>query len=227
MLYIIHYKKLKERKKYLKTQLDAFGVDYRFMESFDRDDIDNEMISSFYKKNRDLWAKRTSNIYTFNIKFRELKIGEICNALSHLEIFKEISIGDKEYGIILEDDIIFKNNFIDKLNNLINDTPNDFDIIFFGSSFNIPQLDKLTKSKSIKIKKSIYKKIPPTGRTVDGYIIKKELAKILYEKINEIVLPFDFELNYFLRKINPNCYWYDPGLIVQGSQNGKYKSSLR
>jgi len=228
MIYIVHYKKLKERKKYLKSQLEKFGVDHYFIESYDRNDVDNDVINSFYKKDKRLWKERTHNIYRkINLKFRELRKSEICNALSHLEAFKKIAASDKDYGIIIEDDVIFKNNFIEKLNNLISNTPNDFDVIFFGSSFNIPRLDKLTKSKTLKIKKSIYKKIPGVTRTVDGYIIKKELAKILYEKINEIVLPFDFELNYFFKKINPDCYWYDPGLIVQGSQSGKYKSSIR
>ena len=62
---------------------------------------------------------------------------------------------------------------------------------------------------------------------MDGYVVKKEFAKKLYEEIKEIVLPFDFELNYFFNKLNTNCYWLEPGLVKQGSMTGVYKSANR
>ena len=105
--------------------------------------------------------------------------------------------------------------------------PEDFDVIFFGSSFNIFNLDKSNLSKTIKIKNNIYKKTPAKTRCVDGYVVKKEFAKKLYEEIKEIVLPFDFELNYFFNKLNTNCYWLEPGLVKQGSMTGVYKSANR
>lgn len=227
MIYIIHYKKLIERKEYLINKLNEFNIKYKFIENFDREDIPQYIIEKYYKYDKNLWVERTNGLYSFNVSYRDLKISEICNAISHLDALKKINDGDDEYGIIIEDDIIFNIDFKNKLNFLINETPDNFDVIFFGSSFNIFNLDKSNNSKTIKIKNNIYQKVPAKTRTVDAYIIKKEFAKKLYEEIKEIVLPFDFELNYFFYKLNPICYWFDPGLIKQGSMTGIYKSANR
>lgn len=227
MFYIIHYKKLTDRKDYLINKLNSFNLEYHFIEQYDRETISNNLVNKFYKVNPTLWEKRIKGLYINNIGFRELKLSEICNSLSHLDALKKISDSEDDYAIIIEDDVIFNNDFNSKLENLIKQTPEDFDVIFFGSAFNIFNLDKSNLSKTIKIKNNIYKKIPAKTRCVDGYVIKKELAKKLYEEIKEIVLPFDFELNYFFNKLNPNCYWLDPGLIKQGSMVGIYKSANR
>ena len=40
-------------------------------------------------------------------------------------------------------------------------------------------------------------------------------------------LPIDWELNYRFLKLDMNVYWHEPGLVVQGSELGIYKSEIR
>ena len=142
MIYIIHYKKLTDRKEYLINKLNSFNLEYRFIEQYERETISTNLINKFYKVNPELWEKRTKGLYINNIGFRELKLSEICNSLSHLDALKKISESKEDYSIIIEDDVIFNNDFNGRLENLIKQTPEDFDVIFFGSSFNIFNLDK-------------------------------------------------------------------------------------
>jgi len=224
-LYIIHYNKLHDRKKYLDLELSKYNFDVTYIDEFDRDNIDLNNLSIKYNKN--LWIERTSNLYSFNVDYRELNIGEICNSLSHLKALTKISESNSEYAVILEDDAILQNDFENKITHLLSSVPMDFDFIFFGSSYDIDKLDIATLSKSIKVNSNIYIKEPGTSRTVDGYIVSKKCSEKILNEILEISLPFDFELNYFFRKLNTIVYWYEPGLIYQGSQSGNYSSSIR
>jgi len=59
--------------------------------------------------------------------------GAVGCALSHLNIYNKVieELNDDEYALIVEDDIIIKDNFYDKLNSYINKMPK-FDILFIG-----------------------------------------------------------------------------------------------
>jgi GR25 family glycosyltransferase involved in LPS biosynthesis len=226
MIYIIHYKKLKERKNYLIKELNNLNFDYCFIDDYDRDNMP-DYILSHYDGNNKLWVERTKNIYSYKPEFRKLKESEICNAVSHLKSIEHISNSDDDYGLVIEDDIIFNDNFKEKYDEIIKSIPYNFDIIFIGSSFDMIKLTKRSNFKVTTTIKNIYNINPGRARTVDSYIIKKDFAKKIYNNIKTFVLPFDFELNYWLGKLEANCYWVDPGLTKQGSMNGTYKSSNR
>lgn len=224
-IFIVHYKKLTERKKYLVDKLTEYGFEYEFIENFER-----ELISEFdtlYYNNEELWYDRVSGNYNSLPDYRDLRESEICNSLSHISALKKVVENNLEYAIVLEDDVIFKDDFKEKIDDIINRTPKDLDVMFFGTSYSMIQLDSATSDISVKICENIWKKIPGITRTVDAYIVSNKGAKILTDQIKEIVLPFDFELTYFFRKLKMNIYWYDPGFVYQGSQTGHYNSSIR
>lgn len=225
-IYIIHYKKLVDRKQYLSNKLQ--DLNYEFVEHLDRDNF--EMNDIFYGKNEKLWYERIEGLYNFgfqNPKYRDLQTSEICNALSHLYAIEKTIIENLDFSIILEDDAILDENFIKNMEYTLKNIPDNFDFVFFGSAFTMQGLDDATNSRSIKICDKLYKKEHGTARTVDGYIISNKACKLLKEKIKEIVLPFDFELNFFLKEYNMNVYWHEPGFIQQGSSTGAYRSSIR
>lgn len=224
-IYIIHYKELKDRKIYLDNILSKLNINPIYIDEYDRNNINLDNIDIKYNPN--LWDIRTDELYNSKTNYRKLKISEICNSLSHLKALKIISESKNNFEIVLEDDVILSNNFLNKVNTVLNNIPEDADFIFFGNSYSIDVLDMANLSQSIKIADNIYKKIPGKTRTVDAYFVKPNAAKKIVDEISEICLPFDFELNYFFKKLNMNVYWYDPGFIVQGSQIGKYKSSIR
>lgn len=222
-IFIVHYKKLIDRKKYLQEKLKNYNI--YFIDEYDREFVDK--YDKIYFKNKNLWKERVDGIYKDDIKYRDLKNSEVCNYLSHLKAYKKILENNLEYAIILEDDVIINDDFDINLNDLINNIPKDYDCIFFGSSFKIKDLDYMTFETSTFVSDFLYKKELGTSRTADAYIVSNKAAKKLVDNINEIALPIDFSLTYFFRHLNMNIYWREPGFISQGSMIGKYRSSLR
>ena len=61
-------------------------------------------------------------------KKNKLRPGQLGCALSHIEVLKKIHKQPEPYGLILEDDVIIPDNFVDTSI----DIPETFDIIFLG-----------------------------------------------------------------------------------------------
>jgi len=221
-IFIVHYKKLTDRKKYLELALDEYN--YEFVENFDRESIDE--FDTMYNKNSKLWNDRVYGNYE-NCNYRDLRDSEVCNSLSHIEAMRKIVNDKLDYGIILEDDVIIGDDFKTKIDYIISNVPDDFDFVFFGNSYSMEALDNATSDKSINVIGNIWKKKYGITRTVDAYIVSNKAATLLVDNIKEIVLPFDFELTYFFRDLEMDIYWYDPGFVRQGSMSGIYRSSIR
>jgi hypothetical protein len=106
-------------------------------------------------------------------------------------------------------------------------------MIFLGTSFSTSILDSVGFDNDkppiiINNDTLVYEKVRnPKTRTVDAYILKKSTCEKLKNIINEISLPYDFDLAFFIKELNLKVYWWEPGLIYQGSQNGQYRSSIR
>lgn len=230
-IYIIHWKELKERKKYLESQL--FNYNVCWIDFFDRNTIKSEDIDKIYSNNEKLWNDRVKYIYNPNPPYRDLRISEICNSMSHIYVLDDIIDKNYEYGIVLEDDVIFKSNFFTQFDDYFDKTPKDFDIVFLGSSFSPQVLDNVgfeTDKSQIQLNSDmcVYEKFRnPKTRCVDAYILKKSACEKLKTIINEIVLPYDFDLAYFIKELDLKVYWWEPGLVFQGSQAGYYSSSIR
>jgi len=226
-IYIIHYKKLTDRKEYLDSILKTFNIDYEYIDCFDREIISKEDVLLYYNPTLELWNKRTSNLYRYNFEYRSLTLPEVCNSLSHLKALEHVINEDVENVLVIEDDAVFCDNFIEKLNNILNLLPQDYNMLFLSTYKSVEELEiGHLCPKSIKTD-TIFIKNHPSTRTVDSYVINKTSAKILYDNIKSIILPFDFELNFFLKELNFNVWWCKDGLINQGSSIGKYKSSIR
>lgn len=230
-IYIIHWKELIDRKNYLSEKLKDYNVNW--IDFFDRNTITENQINSIYKKDQNTWKKRVINLYNDPPIYRDLKISEICNSLSHIYALDHMIENNIEYGLILEDDVILKNNFFEDFDKYYNQTPNDFDMIFLGTSFSTSILDSVGFDNDkppiiINNDTLVYEKFRnPKTRTVDAYILKKSTCEKLKNIINEISLPYDFDLAFFIKELNLKVYWWEPGLIYQGSQNGQYRSSIR
>jgi len=209
-IFIIHYKKLIERKQFILSQFEKHNItDYEFIE-IDRDELHNHDISMF-QSNYDNC--------------------QIAISLSHFYAYKQIS--EKYYnGLIFEDDVILSDNFTDILNKYITQLPEDYDMLFIGDGCNLHiENDKLIPNKNI-YEKCLY----PTGwggdgatRCTDSYIITKTCASKLCEYIDnledKIKLPIDWWLNVSARDNNFKVYWSEPTIVSQGTQCGIFHSS--
>lgn len=226
---IIHWKKLVERRKYIENVFSECV----WIDSLDRDIIDDDLINNYYDyDNPELWYHRTKGLYKDFINFRNLKKSEICNSISHILALDYIIENEINLSLILEDDVRLFENFYLAFNDNLNRTPKDFDLIFIGSGHYKELLDNQgcenDKSPIKLVSHDIYEKIRnPKTRTVDAYIIKNSAAKKLRKIIDKISLPYDFDLSYFIKMLNLKVYWWDPGLVYQGSMGGNYNSSIR
>jgi GR25 family glycosyltransferase involved in LPS biosynthesis len=201
IIYITHYLPLKERKQNIIKQL---------FNKFNHIFIENEPDVNFINK----------------FDTNKLSKGEISLFFKHIECYKLISKNDKLYNLILEDDVILENNFKYYINKAIKELNNNKNyIIYIGNCQNL----HIEKNK-IKKDKFLYKHY--MSKCTDSYIIDKFTAnKFLdyfynYNK-EKITKPIDVWMNDIIKHFNLNVYWLEPTIIRQGSESGKFKSSLR
>jgi GR25 family glycosyltransferase involved in LPS biosynthesis len=231
-IFIVHWKKLIDRKEYLEKEFGNYNINW--LDFYDRDTLTEEDINNVYDDSIETWNNRVVGLYNDPPTYRNLSKPEICNSMSHIYAFKNMLINDIEYALVLEDDVRLKKDFFNLFDHYFNLTPSDFDIIFFGSAFSVNILDSVgceNDKPPIKTQNGVYvyeKLRNPKTRCVDAYILSNSTAEKLNSIIDEkISLPYDFDLAYFIKKLDLKVYWWEPGLVYQGSQTGEYRSSLR
>jgi GR25 family glycosyltransferase involved in LPS biosynthesis len=194
--YITHYTPLQTRKTNLLAQLKRCNItDYEFIEVFDREDLKEEEIN----------------------KFKNVTLSEISLFLKHIEIFKK---ENEEIIIVLEDDVIFNHDFINKLNNYLDNLPNSWDILFTCECSNL-------RSPDITSDKIYYES--ETSRGTCMYILNKGVSRKLLDIFNneqETSYAIDWWLNKIKDENNLIYYWSEPTIAIQGSELGIYPSSI-
>jgi glycosyl transferase family 25 len=209
-IFVVHYKKLINRKTHIINQFIKYNItNYEFIE-IDRDELYNHNICMF--------EQNYSN-------------SQIAISLSHFNIYKQI-MEKYDNALILEDDVIFDNDFNNKFNKILMQLPNDYDMLFIGNGCNF----HIHKNRLIP-NKLVYKKyIYPTKwagngatRCTDSYLINKKCAINMCKYINnlsyKINKPIDWFLNTAIQDNNFNIYWAEPTIVTQGTQNNTFITS--
>ena len=110
-IYLVSLEKDEERRKYLNIK-----PDYTYAVDGSKLDIDN---------------LKKENIIS---KDCTLKKGEIGCFLSHVHLLNKV-VDSNNYTLILEDDAKVPDDLIDKIINVIENSPKDFEIIFLGYNY--------------------------------------------------------------------------------------------
>lgn len=118
--YVINLKRRPDRLQY-------FYDNY----PFDKNNV--EVVYGFDGKNVEQENKDEVNI--FNKLSRSLMSGEKGCFISHLRIYKDIVDKNIPFAVVMEDDGIFCENFKEKINQVVNEMPNDCQILYFGGRF--------------------------------------------------------------------------------------------
>uniref|UniRef100_A0A6C0EQH4 Glycosyl transferase family 25 domain-containing protein n=1 Tax=viral metagenome TaxID=1070528 RepID=A0A6C0EQH4_9ZZZZ len=210
-IFVLHYSKLTDRKRHILEQFKIHNItDYEFIEKYDKSEL-TENDKKLFEEN-------------YNTSMVSLM-------LKHFWVYSEIS-EKYDSALILEDDVLLADNFMDKLNNYINQLPEDFDMLFIGNGCNLH-----IESNVIIPNKNIYEKcLYPTHwggdggtRCTDSYIVSKKGAKQICEYLNnlnyKINQPSDWWLNRALRDTNCKVYWAEPTIVTQGTETGLFQSS--
>jgi len=213
-IFITHYSKLVERKKHLIEQFEKQNItNYEIVEKYDKEYIcENDM-----------------SIYTYD---NSTSKAIVSLSLKHLYIYQQIR-DYHDYALVMEDDVILSDNFMDKLNEYMKQLPKTYDMLFIGHGVGFHIQPEL-----ILPNKNIYKKgnFPTSwggdgcSRCTDCYLISKECARkmcyYIYEKQVKPRPAIDFLINQAARDMNFEVYWAEPTLVNTGSFTKLFKSAI-
>ena len=132
-------------------------------------------------------SKDEINSFTTNIGKLIASYSIIGCGISHINIWKKIVKNGIKKTLILEDDFILKDDFLNKFNTVINKSPNIYDIIFLTAN--------ITHNNNIKlydIDENYYKQLI-ISQTL-GYVITLEGAQKLLKYINKVSHHIDAEI---------------------------------
>lgn len=194
-VFIVHYTPLENRKAYLTKQFKVYGIKYyEFFEEYNRDQTSDELVDKYYKYNRP-----------------DGIIGKVqkCITIAHIEIYKKIIENNYNSVLILEDDAILFDDFLNKFNSYMNCVPNDYDLLFINAGCGLHA--KPTKNDQI------WYKVPGT-RTCCAYIITKSACEKILTTIVPFSQPIDHALNTQIKTHNLNVYWCEPNIVGDGSE---------
>jgi GR25 family glycosyltransferase involved in LPS biosynthesis len=124
--------------------------------------------------------------------------------MSHYKILKDIISSDGDLFLILEDDVVFKDNFNELFLQFYNQLPNDWDMVYISGN-NTKPIEKITDN--------IYK----TNSTLalHSYFIKKETAVKLKKLIEAAPVLLPIDTLYIQYQKTANVYVFRPHLTKQ------------
>ena len=215
-VYVAHYSPLVDRRKSLERQLDEIKVKATWFEN-EPASHEAEML---YETSIDEWRRKSALGYKHTEPYRKLNKADISLLYKHIKIWEAIVEENIEICLVLEDDIIFEEDFVNKFNLNLHQTPRDWDFIFIGSGCNL-------RIAPERIQKGVpvYKKSHPASKCSDSYVVTKDAAQKVLNTFRPFTLPIDFELNYHMFEHNMNVYWWEPPITKQGSECGIFSVS--
>jgi len=221
-LYIIHNPEYVERKISLDKQLPKLNFDPSKMEwrfTYHFRDLTDEIRNKYYKVDKALHDKKKQLTCTYKGDvYLYLSNAYMSMLIEHLFIYDDIIAKNINTAMIIEDDIIFCDDFSNKLARYMNQLPSDWDVFYPAAicDIHIPQSDP---------NKNVYLRLDRNTRSSFFFIIRKEAVRKIRSTFLPFTLPIDFELIYQYQLHNLNVYWGEPSLAEQGSLTGLFKST--
>ena len=195
--YVLHCKKLPERKPLLQSVLPELGIHAEWVEDFDAEDIS--------------WL----DLIRF-CRARRLTRQEISIFLKHRYVINDMVKRGCNTAFVLEDDAIFTDEFRRRAIEYFAAVPNDYDIIFFGEGAN---------NHGTEFVNPFFCRAD-SSRSASGYLVTLNGCKRLRPELNRIDRPIDLRLNMAIRKHRLAAYWSEPPLLGNGSERGIFAHSL-
>lgn len=228
-IYIVHYTKLRERKVMMTEQLESFLFDIYFshdvvwVDKFDREYLSDEEC-------------RKSCKYS-DIINRDMTKGEIANMIAHEYIFNEILKKDNKLTLVLEDDCIFKKDFVDHFYQtlkLLESKGPSWDMCCLGgplelNTFPARALDKSTEMVFESSYIELFSPSSPAPCTVSSMLYTTNgIRKISGSKYisSPYKCPSDHALWLSNMENNVNMTWVQPFITYEGSKNDLFKTSF-
>ena len=197
-IFICHWDKLTDRKEELIKVLSEENIfDYEFVCDYDKDTWSEEEIKYDFPK-----------IFEVVEGYgRKLKSSEISLSLKHVKIIREVA-EKYEYALVLEDDVILCDNFVEEFLESHNQLPDDWDIAWVGTCCGL----HAPTSKG----KRVYR--VNGSRCTHAYAISNIGAKKVLSELKYCNTGADFFFNLLIEKFNLNNYWFEPALAIQSPE---------
>ncbi len=178
VIYVINLPEATDRRDNVAKQLDALQVPYKFVEGVKGNLLSSEQIEACYS------TKLNAQFYR-----RALSLGEIGCYLSHRKIWKYQVEQNKDWVLILEDDIQIENYLLEVLSLQPKSLP--VDIVKLGDDRNLSPLAKSPLKSPFEL--VTYKKMPNCSF---AYLLSLEGAKKLLKR-QHFFRPVDVDFQFF------------------------------
>jgi len=217
VIYIIHYTKLTERREHLEKIISESGLDRKFqiiwVTEFDREILTQEIIQENYK-------------YDPNILQRPMTLAEIANGMAHNWVIRKIA-SENKLALILEDDIVFKPNFLGNIETCLKNVPEDWEAITLGGHYDdgtgyySNDTDPVDDSFQLVVPRKIC-------TTVSCWLLTSKLAEriVRHPLFHPLKTPIDENLCYILPDVGAKIYWCKPWLAYEGSKTPLFETSM-
>ena len=144
-------------------------------------------------------------------------------AMSHIKAWKEFVKSKEKIALFFEDDAVFVDNFRKKLDDVIENTPSDFDILYLGcfgcgNAINFFTLinNGIINLNANKINK--YVKKPEIAFALHSYILTRKSAKKLISYFDKkINYHIDYAIQYLVKNDQINAYSLNKRIVYQTS----------
>ncbi len=199
---LINLKSRPDRLKNTKVFLDKYNIEYELIEAVDGNS--DKQVAEIYNK------VSKNPLRSFERNGKVVTKGKIGCLMSHLKCYKMIRDNDWDRTLILEDDVLFCNNFDNRIKILF-DIPDNWGILYLGAS---DYRHKANKERLLSHGlKGFYYGYGAAGRFAYG--IKKDFINIIlqqYEDQSQWDIPGDVILKRAqgYRK----CAFLNPNLII-------------
>jgi glycosyl transferase family 25 len=221
--YVVHYTRLIERRQKLDGFLRNNNIPVEYILQYDKDDLTPALIDEYYLFDADEYAARVDATYKEKTSpFRPMTRAEISCTIKHYHAIKSVGDNCEDYGFVIEDDVIFPDNFVELFNSYLERTPDDWDAIFMGSCCDLAVSEKgRCPDDQVAFLKS-----HPASKCGDAYLLRADLARKITKTMKPFVVISDWELACQLYRHNAKVYWWEPALIYQGSETGLFNTTL-
>lgn len=131
-----------------------------------------------------------------------ISIGELGAALSHKVVWQKAltELQDAEVFLVCEDDAVLHQNFLHKIDEMLQHAPDDWDVIFLHL--------QTVHNKLMPVNKWLYK-ITPDNHTiaeVPCYLVRRKSLHKLLDNTRVISMPIDDTLAYYINNNTINAY---------------------
>lgn len=184
----------------------------------------SELNSSLYFQVYDPFRQRYGVENQLSFKASALTKGEVSLGINLYLIIQEMSKLKDEYILIFESDIYLREDFIERLRDVLEENKKKYDYISLGEGVG-------TRPEGVGISYFTKTKLyPPTSQWVFRCCDSMLLKRTFLEKLQTTFLPFreisDWEFNFQILLHKGTTAWADPPLAEPGTNRGRVITNL-